>query len=125
MEQIADLSKLKLQPLRIPAGWSVDYNASFWEIDPNPSLIPEDERWWVFNEDMLQMRHAAHDYMLDLGWYPEGDFETGAYRVVLLEHDFLGKEVVCFTTQNRMELVDKIESLLLQVSDAELVKNLT
>ena len=31
---------IRLQPLRIPTGWHVEYNNGLWEIDPVAELIP-------------------------------------------------------------------------------------
>jgi hypothetical protein len=53
------LPDLRLQPLRIPAGWLVSYNNGLYEIDPDPAVVPEPDRWWVFKQDILQMRHEA------------------------------------------------------------------
>lgn len=109
-----------LQPLRVPAGWSMAYNNGLWEIDPDPTLIPEDERWLIFKEDMLQMHHARANKLLDLGWHPEGDLENGHYKLVLYEGDFRGSLIHEFHTQNRLELIVEIERLLLAVVHNEL-----
>jgi hypothetical protein len=105
-----------LQPLRIPAGWLVQYNNGFYEIDPNPELIPELDRWWVFKEDMLQIRHERHNRLLDLGWYPEGNLEEGHYGLVMYEGDFTGELLQEFQTPSRTTLVTEIERLLWEVS---------
>lgn len=60
------LPNLKLQPLRIPASWLVSYNNGLYEIDPDPAIVPESDRWWIFKEGMLQMRHDATNRLLDL-----------------------------------------------------------
>jgi hypothetical protein len=110
---------LRLQPLRIPAGWLVSYNNGLYEIDPDPVLVPESDRWWVFKEDMLQMRHEATNRLLDLGWYPEGDLSGGAYGLVVHEGDFRGPELHRFSTRDRSALVAEVERLLVAVVAGE------
>ncbi|BAZ36598.1 hypothetical protein NIES4101_25170 (plasmid) [Calothrix sp. NIES-4101] len=105
-----------LQPLRIPAGWLIQYNNGLYEIDPNPELIPEADRWWVFKEDMLQIRHSLRNRLLDVGWYPEGNLEEGHYRLVMYEGDFTGELLHEFQTSDRMVLVAEIERLLREIN---------
>ena len=109
-----------LQPLRVPAGWQVEYNNGLYEVDPLPELVPEADRWWVFKQDMLQMKHTRHDRLLDLGWYPEGDLAGGRYGLVVHEGDFRGRCLHKFDTRNRHELVAEIERLLVAVCSGEL-----
>lgn len=109
-----------LQPLRIPAGWLVSYNSALYELDPDPTRIPEPDRWWLFKQDMLQMRHDRANRLLDLGWYPEGDLVTGAYGLVVHEGDFQGPELHRFRTRDRFTLVAEIERLLLAIARGEL-----
>jgi hypothetical protein len=110
----------RLQPLRIPAGWLVSYNNGLYEIDPDPAVVPEPERWWVFKQDMLQMRHEATNRLLDIGWYPEGDLAGGRYGLVIHEGDFRGPELHRFTTRDRLALVAEVERLLAVVAAGEL-----
>ncbi len=112
--------KVPLQPLRVPAGWLVEYNNGLWEIDPDPARIPEAERWVIFKEDMLQMHHAKANRTLDLGWQPEGDLARGKYRLVLYEGDFRGRLIHESETRDRLALVAEIERLLLAVARYEL-----
>jgi hypothetical protein len=109
-----------LQPLRVPAGWVMAYNNGLWEIDPDPALVPEDERWVIFKEDMLQMRHTRANRLLDLGFVPEGDLENGQYKLVLYEGDFRGLLIHEFRTRDRVALVAEIERLLLDVFHGKL-----
>lgn len=109
-----------LQPLRIPTGWLVDYNNGLYEVDPSPEHIPETDRWWVFKQDMLQMRHNRFNGLLDLGWYPEGDLKEGRYGLVLYEGDFHGRLLHEFATSDRRTLVAEIERLLCMVCNGAL-----
>jgi hypothetical protein len=98
----------------------MQYNNGLWEIDPDPALVPEDERWVIFKEDMLQMRHTRTNRLLDLGWYPEGELENGRYGLVLYEGDFRGRLIHEFKTRDRATLVAEIERLLLAVTHDKL-----
>lgn len=104
-----------LQPLNIPAGWLVTYNNGLYEIDPNPELIPEQDRWWIFKQDMLQIQHDRYNRLLDVGWYPEGDLEEGHYGLVVYKGDFSGELLYEFQTRERMVLVAEIERLLEEI----------
>jgi hypothetical protein len=88
-----------LQPLRIPAGWLVQYNNGLYEIDPNPELIPEQYRLWFFKEDMLTLWHSLRNRLLDVGWYPEGNLEEGHYGLVVYQDDFTGELLCEFQTR--------------------------
>jgi hypothetical protein len=96
------------------------YNNGLWEIDPDPALVPESERWVIFKEDMVQMRHPRANRLLDLGWCQEGDLEHGHYALVLYEGDFRGRLIHQFNTRDRLALVAEIERLLLAVARNEL-----
>lgn len=109
-----------LQPLRIPAGWTVAYNNGLYEIDPPGESVPEDDRWVVFKEDMLQMRNERRNRLLDLGWYPEGDMEVGQYGLVVYEGDFHGQLLHEFRGRERAALVAEIERILVVISEGEM-----
>ncbi|MBL8797130.1 MAG: hypothetical protein JNM56_24730 [Planctomycetia bacterium] len=109
-----------LQPLRIPTGWLVEYNNGLHEIDPLPELLPGDERYFLFKQDMLQLHHARHNRLLDVGWYPDGDLETGRYKLVVHEGDFRGPLLHEFQTRDRLTLVAEIERILQAVDRQEL-----
>lgn len=113
-------AQVPLQPLRVPAGWAVVYNNGLYELDPSPKVVPEPDRWWLFKEDMLQMRHERRDRLLDLGWYPEGDLVQGHYGLVVYEGDFRGRLLFAFSTRDRLTLVAEIERLLRAVADGQL-----
>ena len=70
--------QFKLQPLRIPAGWTVKYN-NFSEYDPQ-----KDGAEYVFElvEDLLQLEHE--NLLIDLGWYPDMDI-NGKYQLCLVD----------------------------------------
>ena len=111
---------IPLQPLRIPAGWLVKYNDGLYERDPQPECIPEDDRLWLFKEDMLQMKHLRRNRLLDLGWHPEGDLASGAYTLVVYDGDFTGSLLYEFRTAKRESIVAEIERLLVAICNGEL-----
>ena len=94
-----------LQPLRIPAGWSVVYH-DLRECDPDRGR--EDE----FREDLLQLVHAASGYLLDVGWYPQGDVEGGEFMVCVVRGDFEDGRVHEFRSRDRLRIVAEVEELL-------------
>jgi hypothetical protein len=108
------------QPLRIPQGWLIVYNNALYEIDPIPELVAEDDRWWIFKEDMMMLSHERSNRLLDLGWLPEGDFVHGGYVLQLYDKDFLGRQILRFETQSRLELVSKMEEIMNRVCRGEL-----
>lgn len=90
-----------LVPLRVPAGWLVEYN-TFVEFGPDRAPAADDYRWH-HSEDLLQIRSCKvvdgawqadpDGYLVDLGWYPDGE-PTGAYRLVVVRPDFRGDTVI-------------------------------
>ena len=103
---------IPLQPLRIPTGRHVDYNNGFWEVDPEPSDVREEDRWRLFKQDMLQLKQPHFNRLLDVGWDPEGDLISGQYKLVVYEGDFSGRLLHECNTRDRLDLVAEIERLL-------------
>jgi hypothetical protein len=66
------------------------------------------------------MKHEQFNRSLDLGWYPEGDFDTGQYGLEVYEGDHHGKLLHKFATKDRMALVAEIERLLAAVCERKL-----
>lgn len=106
--------KLKLQELRIPAGWFVSYN-QFYDIAPSEEAVESIDT--VFTQDILQFENKFRNRLIDLGWYPEGDYRNGAYRLVVYEGDFLGNLLYELTSRDKREIVSEINRLLSQVTD--------
>lgn len=110
-----------LQPIRVPAGWLVEYN-KFCELDPSP---PRGERdFWLFKlyftQDLLQASNKRRGRLLDLGWYPDGDMAAGAFHVVVHVNDFHGELLHSFRSRDRLAVVAEIERLFSEVSDNRL-----
>jgi len=109
-----------LQPLRIPAGWKIAYNALF-EIDPAPDQIPPDHHSWFFREDMLQAQHQDFDRLLDVGWYPDGDLEHGEYALHVHQGDWVtGRLLHEFRTRDRRLLVAELERIFISIAKGQL-----
>jgi hypothetical protein len=101
-----------LQPLRVPAGWTVKYN-QLHEVDP--ANVDEDDRYTYLNEDLLQMTLEHFNRLLDVGWYPSGNFTDGSYGLVVYEGDFHGTLLFELRTADRSRLVAEVERLLQEV----------
>jgi hypothetical protein len=101
-----------LQPLRIPAGWRVDYN-EFYAIEAASETRDH------LKEDLFQATHTAGNRMLDLGWYPEAD-PDGAFRLCLHAGDFSGELIHRADSPDRASIVAELERLLAAVAEGEL-----
>jgi hypothetical protein len=102
-----------LVPLRVPAGWLVEYN-TFVESGPHHS------------QDLLQMRSCRvvdgawqvdpDGYLVDLGWYPDAD-PTGAYRLVVVRPDFRGDTVIEVSHREQSVIRQAIEACIAGITD--------
>lgn len=122
-----------LQPLRITSGWSVCFN-TFNEVDPSEDTIHEFQ-----GSSLLILRNENANRLIDLSWRPENDV-NGHFLLNVLntfevfnsnkntldyetdwEHPFL-----VFESSNRIEVVTKLEQLMLQLppfEDPRILKN--
>ena len=104
--------EVRLQPLRIPMGWAVSYNR-LYELDPDPARVSHDTAHFCFGEDILQFVRPTCNRLVDVGWYPHGDLQEGAFRLVVYEGDFRGTLLHEFRTRSRLELVTELERVLM------------
>lgn len=109
---------MDLQPLKIPAGWAVEWNL-LTETDPTPSTIHE------FSGNLLLVNSASRLKAIEVSWQPECDI-TGQYQLVVIcllpvfnprtyhmEFDGMWEHPeLKFHTKSRTELVHKINDLL-------------
>lgn len=107
---------IPLQPLRIPGGWLVKFN-TLDEVDP--ADVPRENAWMWFKEDLFLAVHERQNRLVDVGWYPDGDVENGAYRLVVHVGDFRGEELHSFETRDRRVLVAEMERWLAGISDGQ------
>ena len=110
---------MNLQPLKIPSGWTVDWNL-LTETDPTEDTIHE-----FTGSSLLLISSHTLLKAIDVSWQPEGDI-NGAYQLQVIyllpkfntKTNTLDYEGVWeapeleFSTQNRLELVDKLNHLL-------------
>jgi hypothetical protein len=110
---------MNLQPLKIPAGWSVEWNL-LTDTDPTEDTIHE-----FTGSSLLLISSHTRLKAIDVSWRPEGDI-NGAYQlqVICLLPKFNTKTYALdyegvweapeleFSTKNRLELVDKLNYLL-------------
>lgn len=100
---------LELQDLKIPAGWLVSHN-EFYDVHPTKENV--DSADTVFIQDILQFTNEYRNRVLDLGWYPEGEFEKGAFGLVVYEGDFNGKLLYELKSKSKDDIVSEINRLL-------------
>jgi len=110
---------MKLQSLRIEAGWEVKYN-QLYEVDP--ILGFED---YFDGSSLLMLEDTRRLKLIDVEWRPERDL-NGEYKIIVLNFvenfNFKSNEFhknpnwenpfLTFTTKSRLELVEKLEELI-------------
>ena len=107
-----------LQPLIVTPGWCVNYH-QFHDVDPSVELVTDLEAY-IFKEDIYQARHERYDRMIDLGWYPENDFDNGRFRLVMYSGDFHGTLLRKCESKHRAEIVDSMNDWFTLVSNGNL-----
>lgn len=110
------LQDISLQPLRIPTGWTVDWN-QFYDVEPGAELLikglPNADVWQFFLQDLLQLKHFNYNLILDLSWIPEAD-PNGNYQLVLITNQDWENPLATFHSRSKDEIVKKINALLLE-----------
>lgn len=137
--KIVNFSNVKLQQLRIPAGWYIELN-KFYHIDPDPSIEIENgpEGFGVFElffeVSLFTARHIARRKFLDLGWYPmwesDGQYILEAFSYQESENtessseeSQLNKELIfTFSTRSREELVEVLEKIMFALAIGKPIK---
>lgn len=94
----------ELQPLRIQAGWKVEYN-NFTEYDKN---VHGEKYCFELNEDLLRLSNDSADLVIDLGWYPVFDI-NGNYTLILLKNNDWDNPLEKLITQSKNEVIACIE----------------
>ena len=110
----------RLQPLRIPVGWTVGLN-KFEDIDPE--TLPADDEAWLssFTEDILQIYSKLgrrrndelekQELIIDLGWYPEGDPDGEFTLRAIMDRDWY-EPLLEFSSRSKDEIVKTLEKWL-------------
>lgn len=108
-----------LQDLIVTPRWSVGYHA-FHAEDPTRELVTDCDAFWLFKQDMYQAYHDRNDRLIDLGWYPEGEWDRGSYGLVLYAGDFRGELLREIHSRKRDEIVAAMNEWFYAVSNGEL-----
>jgi len=124
---------MKNQPLRVEAGWKIYWN-TFYEIDPSEETIRE-----FAGSSLLTMYNERNNRFIDLCWRPEFDLNGRFILLVLntLEVFNAKNNTIEFDvdwenphleieSRSRLEIVDKLEQLLVQLdphNDCRILKN--
>lgn len=118
-DHIDENGSVKLQPLRISSGWTIDW-FTFPDIDPTEETIE------LFDSSsLLTAYHESCHLHLDVAWEPEMDING---QFVLKAHSYLktfdehkniwridvdwSHPVVEFETKSKKEVISKIEEIL-------------
>ncbi|EZH73415.1 hypothetical protein ATO12_15865 [Aquimarina atlantica] len=114
---------MKLQALRIPSGWKINWNL-FYEQDIN-----EDNCLYEFSSStLLSISNPQINRNIELIWHPKGDL-NGKYILevfnLIEKYDPKKKIIekvpessvseVTFESKNRQEIVNKIETLVMEL----------
>lgn len=108
-----------LQPLRIPAGWHIEFNKL---ICTEPQTIDkDDERWFDFTEDIayiytVRQRKKDHKIQtqklgIDLGWYPDCN-PNGKFCLQAVLNDDWENPLQKFFSKSTKEVIKRWEKWL-------------
>lgn len=90
----------------LPAQWKLNYN-KLLKADPDAISSKDDEIWYEFSEDIVNMVNSEHNILLDVGWYPEFS-SNGHYGLVVIENNEWHRPLETFVTRSIEELTEKI-----------------
>ena len=94
----------ELQPLRIQAGWKIQYN-NFTEYDIN---IHNKQDSFELHEDLLQLHNEKANLIIDLGWYPSYDI-NGNYILQLVKNFDWNCPLEQISSTSKNEIIAYIE----------------
>jgi hypothetical protein len=109
--------KYKLQPIRVPSGWTITINNLF------EAELTKDTTEWFSSSVLLGGVRRSTGHCFDARVEPEGDPE-GQFVIdfLTIQYDSKGKPVKNsevflgdFKTKNKTEVIDKIESYTLEI----------
>ena len=95
----------ELQPLRLQAGWTVEWN-HFTEYD---IAFHGPEGAFELHEDLLQLTHKRSGLTIDLGWYPSYEPE-GNYLLLLVKDLDWGRPLKTVETRSKADVIAYIET---------------
>lgn len=94
----------ELQPLRVQAGWKIEFN-DFTEYD---IAIHGRHDCFELHEDLLQLLNEQARLVIDLGWYPSYD-ENGNYLLLLIKDYNWNFPLEKVVSRSKEEIVSYIE----------------
>ncbi len=137
--KILNFNDVKLQELRIPAGWYIKLN-KFYHVDPDANIKIEDapEDFGVFElffeVTLFTARHIVRRKFIDLGWYPmwqpDGQYILEAFSYQENENYESSSDKSCFSqdliftfsTRSRKELVTVLEKVMFALAVGQPLK---
>lgn len=100
--------------VHLPIGWETIY-------DDLPDKEPDEKSVCVdfdFKEDLLTVRNETLGLILDVGWYPEGNYSEGCFKLVLLEGEFPENRLLWqFTSRSTKEIIRILEEVARKISE--------
>ena len=102
------------QPLRIAAGWRVEYNQLY---DTEPTRENVENIYGNFQDSLLSVYHEREDILVYVGWEPEFDYDEGGYQLYIMEKDFCGTELFKKKYKAKGELVDMLDAAFFMISN--------
>ncbi|WP_010304498.1 hypothetical protein [Candidatus Odyssella thessalonicensis] len=131
-EQIVNFNNIRLQHLNYSEGWEIRWNNFY---DYSPPDIPQDlyisnffknesrlvSMWVLFEDDLLYAVHPKAGIALDLGWGP-GNQPDGLFNIIMIRTDdqYWERPLVKFSSRSKDEIVNKLNELMLVVSNGEI-----
>ncbi len=107
----------KLQPLRIPSGWQIDFN----KLEDKDISTSEDlKEYFELSEDILGLSITQENYQIDiyLGWYPEFSLDGSFALEVINDIDLREKPLEYFENcKNKDEIIYMLENYLCKYSE--------
>ncbi|MDE6567013.1 MAG: hypothetical protein K2K70_04665 [Lachnospiraceae bacterium] len=94
----------ELQPLRIQAGWRMEYN-NFTEYDMD---VHGEKYCFELNEDLIMLTNDIANLTINLGWYPSFDL-NGSYILYLVRNKDWNKPLEKVVTRSKSEVIACIE----------------
>lgn len=99
---------MKTSKIQVSGNWLITFNDLPAE-EPSKENV---EQSYDYKEDLLQIRNEKSNLLIDVGWYPEGDYENGKLRICLFEGDFHGRLIKESSTKSLAEAILQIKMLI-------------
>lgn len=77
--------------------------------------LPFDNQLEELNEDLIQVEYGAN-YLLDIGWYPEGD-ANGAIIIQLIHENHWESPVIRTEALDSESLINNINRIVVLIND--------